>query len=130
MFTIFFKYLLSFNKLAKSSLIVDVRKQLNIQEAFSSEQAHSKTENANLSCGEPKTPTALKLSIGVFGPLINPYWLKETTTAIKILESLGIDLQEILRILWSHLYQGQKRGLSFHHSLSFFINVDFKQSKI
>ena len=68
MFTIFFKYLLSFNKLAKSSLSVDVRKQLNIQEAFSSEQAHSKAENANLSCGEPKTPTVLKLSVGVFDP--------------------------------------------------------------
>ena len=68
MFTIFFKYLLSFNILAKSSLSVDVRKQLNIQEAFSSEQAHSKTENANLSCREPKTPTALKLSVGVFDP--------------------------------------------------------------
>ena len=68
MFTIFFKYLLSFNKLAKSSLSVDVRKQLNIQEAFSSEQAHSKAENANLSCGEPKTPKALKLSVGVSDP--------------------------------------------------------------
>ena len=34
-------------------------------------------------------------------PLINPYsvWLKEATTAIKILQSLGIYLQEILRIL-------------------------------
>ena len=103
MFTIlFFKHLLSFNKLAKSSFSVDVRKQMNIQEAFSSEQAHSKTENADLSCGEPKTPTALKLSVGVFGPLINPYWLKEATMAIKILQSLGIDLQEILRILWCH----------------------------
>ena len=68
MLTFFFKDLLSFNKLAKSSLSVDVRKQLNIQEAFSSEQAHSKTETANLSCGEPKTPTALKLSFGVFAP--------------------------------------------------------------
>ena len=85
MFTFFKKNLLFFNKFAKSSLSVDVRKKLNIQEAFSSEQAHSKTENANLSCGEPKTPTALKLSFGVFGPLINPYWLKEATTAIKIL---------------------------------------------
>ena len=102
MFTIFFKYLLSFNKLAKSSLSVDVRKQLNIQQAFSSEQAHIKTDNANLSCGEPKTPTALKLSVGVFGPLINPCWLKEATTAVKILQSLGIGLQEILRILWCH----------------------------
>ena len=99
---LFFKYLLSFNKLAKSSLSVDIRKQLNIQEAFSSEQAHSKTENANLSCGEPKTPTALKLSVGVFGLLINPNWLKEATTAIKILQSLGIYLQEILRILCYH----------------------------
>ena len=68
MFTIFFKYLVSFNKLAKSSLSVDVRKQLNIQETFSSEQAHSKTENSNLSCGEPKTPTALKLSVGFSAP--------------------------------------------------------------
>ena len=103
MFTIFFfKYLLSFHKLAKSSLSVDVRKQLNIQEAFSSEEVHSKTENANLSCGEPKTPTALKLSVGVFSPLINQYWLKEATTVIKILQSLGIDLHEILRILWRH----------------------------
>ena len=76
MFTIFFKYLLSFNKLAKSGLSVDVRKQPNIQEAFLSEQAHSMTENANLSRGEPKTPIALNLSVGVFGPLINPYWLK------------------------------------------------------
>ena len=59
MSTIFLKYLLSFNKLAKSCLSVVARKQLNIQEAFSSEQAHSKTENANLSCGEPKTTTAL-----------------------------------------------------------------------
>ena len=63
-----FKYLLSFNKLAKSSLSVDVKKQLNIQEAFLSEGAHSKTENANLSCGEPKTPTALKLSVGFSVP--------------------------------------------------------------
>ena len=102
MFTIFLKYLLSFNKLAKSSLSVDVRKQLNIQEACSSEQAHSKTENANFSCGEPKTPTALKLSVGVFDPLINPYWLKEATTAIKILQSLGIYLQEILHIRCCH----------------------------
>ena len=102
MLTIFFKYLLSFNKLAKSSLSVDVRKQLNIQEAFSSEQAHSKTDNANLSCGEPKTPTALKFSVWVFGSLRNPYWLKEATTAIKILQSFGIDLQDILRILWCH----------------------------
>ena len=60
MFTIFFKYLLSFNTLAKSSLSVDVRKQMNIQEAFSSEQAHSKSAIANLSCAEQKTPTALK----------------------------------------------------------------------
>ena len=68
MFTFFKKNLLFFNKFAKSSLSVDVRKKLNIQEAFSSEQAHSKTENANLSCGEPKTPTALKLSFGGFRP--------------------------------------------------------------
>ena len=100
MFTMFLKCLLSFNKLAKFSLSVDVRKQLNNQETFSSEQAHSKTENANLSCGEPKTPTALKWRVGVFGPLINPYWLNEATTAIKILQSLGIDFQEILHILW------------------------------
>ena len=72
-----------------SLTFVDVRKQLNIQEEFSSEQTHSKTENANLSCGEPKTPTALKVSVGVFGPLINPYWLKEATRAIKILQSLA-----------------------------------------
>ena len=97
-----FKYLHSFNKLDKSSINVDVRKHLNIQEAFSSEQAHSKTENSNLSCGEPKTPAALKLSVGVFDPLINPYWLKEATTAIKILQSLGNDLQEILRFLCCH----------------------------
>ena len=102
MFTISFKYLLSFNKFAKSSIIVDVRKQLNIQETFSSEQARSKTENTNLSCGEPKTLTALKSSIGVFGPLINPFWLKEATTAIKILQSPGFYLQEILRILCGH----------------------------
>ena len=71
-----------------SLTFVDVKKkQLNIQEAFSSEQTHNKTDNANLTCGEPKTPTALKLSVGVFGPLINPYWLKEATTAIKILQS-------------------------------------------
>ena len=31
-----------------------------------------------------------------------PYWLKETTMAIKILQSLGIYLQEILRILCCH----------------------------
>ena len=68
MFTIFLKYLLSFNKLAKSSLSVDVREQLNIQEAFSGEQVHNKTENANLSCGEPKTPTALRLSVGFLAP--------------------------------------------------------------
>ena len=98
----FFKYLLSFSKLAKSSFSVDVRKQLNIQEAFLSEQPHNKTENANLSCGEQKTPTALKLSVGNFAPLINPYWLKQATTAIKILQSLGIYLQEILRILCCH----------------------------
>ena len=102
MFTISFKYLLFLNKLDKSSLSIDVRKQLNIQEAFSSEQAHSKTQNANLSCGEPKTPTALKLSVGVFAPLIKPYWLKEATKAIKILQSLGIDLQEMLHIPWCH----------------------------
>ena len=51
-----------------SLTFVDVRKQLNIQEAFSSEQTHNKTENANLSCEEPKTPTTLKLNVGVFGP--------------------------------------------------------------
>ena len=68
MFTIFLKISPFFKKLAKSSLSFDVRKQLDIQEAFSSEQAHSKAENANLSCGEPKTPTALKLSVGVFDP--------------------------------------------------------------
>ena len=100
MLTIFLNIPLVLNKLAKSILNADVRKQLNIQEAFSSEQAHSKTENANLSCGEPKTPTALKVSAWVFGPLTNPYWLKEATTGIRILQSLGIDLQEILRILW------------------------------
>ena len=101
-----------------------------IKKHFQASKHTNKIENANLSCGEPETPTALKLSVGVFGPLINPYWLKETTTAIKILQSFGIDLQEILGILWCHSYQGQKRGLSFHHSLSFVINVDFKQSKI
>ena len=41
----------------------------------------------HLTCGEPKTPTALKLNVEVFGPLINPYWLKEATTAIKVLQS-------------------------------------------
>ena len=56
-------------------------------QAFSSEQTQNKTENANLTCGEPKTPTALKLNVEVFGPLINPYWLKEATTAIKVLQS-------------------------------------------
>ena len=44
-----------------SLTFIDVIKQLNIQEEFSSEQTHNKTENANLSCGEPKTPT-----VGVF----------------------------------------------------------------
>ena len=39
--------------------------------------------------GGAKIPTALKLSVGVFVPLINPYWLNEATTAIKILQSLG-----------------------------------------
>ena len=102
MFIIFFIYLLSFNTPANSSFNVDVRKQLNIQEAFSSEQAHSKNEHANLSCWEPKTPTALNLSVGVFDTLIYPYWLKEASTGIKILRSLGTDLQEILRILWCH----------------------------
>ena len=60
---------------------------LNIQEEFSSEQTHNKTENANKPFGERKTPTALKLTFGVFGSLINQYWLKEATTAIKILQS-------------------------------------------
>ena len=93
MFTIFFKYIsfLLIN-LPKSSLSVDVRKQLNNQ----ANKCTNKTENANLSFGELKTPTALKLSVGDFGPLINPYWLKEATTSIKILESLGNDLQEII----------------------------------
>ena len=56
--------------------------------------------------------------------------VNRATTAIKILQSLGNNLQEILRILWCHLYQGQKQGPTFHHSLSFVINVGFKQSKI
>ena len=103
MFTIFLNIsFLLIKKLAKSSLSFDVRKQLNSQEAFSSEQAQNKTENANVSCGEPKTSTVPILSVGIFGPLINPYWLKEATTAIEILQSLGIDLQEILRILWCY----------------------------
>ena len=50
-----------------SLTFVDIKKQLNIQEAFSSEQTH-KSEDANISCGEPKTPTALKLGVEVFGP--------------------------------------------------------------
>ena len=61
MFTnVFFKYLLSFNKLANSSLSVDVSKQLNFQEDFQANKRINKTENANLSCGEPKTTIALK----------------------------------------------------------------------
>ena len=67
-FTFFLNISFLFNKLAKSSLSVDIRKQLNIQEAFSSERVYRKTENANLSCGEPETPTALKLRVGVFAP--------------------------------------------------------------
>ena len=39
---------------------------------------------------------------------ISEGFLTYSTTAIKILQSLGIDLQEILRILWCHYYQGQK----------------------
>ena len=66
---------------------------------FQANKSINKTKNANLSCGEPKILTALKLSVWGFGPLINPYWLKEATTAIKILQSLGNDLQEILRIM-------------------------------
>ena len=122
--------MVALNSQKSNTSLTFVRKHLNIQEAFSSEQTHNKTENANLSSGEPDTPPHLKLSVGVFGPLINPYWLKEATTAIKILQSLGIYLQEILRILCCHYYQGRKPGLSFHHSLHFVINVDFKQSKI
>ena len=48
--------------------MIRLRKQLNIQKAFSSEQTYNKTENANLSCGEPKTLTTLKLSVGGFRP--------------------------------------------------------------
>ena len=66
--------LVALNSQNTSLTFVDVRKQLNFQEAelfplvvsdashnqaFSSEQTHNKTENANLTCGEPKTPTAL-----------------------------------------------------------------------
>ena len=41
-----------------------------------------------------------KIECWGFRPLINPYWFKEASMAIKILQSLGIDLQEILHILW------------------------------
>ena len=51
-----FQYFFSFNKLAKSSLSVDVRKQLNNQKAFSSKLAHKQAHITDRGAENPRGP--------------------------------------------------------------------------
>ena len=127
MFTIFFKYLLSLINLPNPAYVLMSENSCIIKKHFQASKRTNKTENANLSCGEPKTPTALKLSVGLRPPhkstLVERGYHGYQNSAV----SWHLPPRNIAYSMVS-LIPGAKRGPSFHHSLSFVINVDFKQS--
>ena len=77
-----------------SLTFVDVRKQLNTQEAFSSEQTHNKTENANLCSGAPcPTDYPLRSVSGRFGSAV----VKRDCSCVEALSHL-LDARQRARV--------------------------------